>query len=109
MDSTKTLGNIGLPILSRFRLAIDYGHDRLWALPDPASIREPFVKDRLGLHLKKVDQGFTAELVSPGSPAAAAGFKTGDAVTLVDGKSRDGWPGRLLQALADGPPGPSSP
>lgn len=85
-------GDVGLPVLSRFRLIIDYSHGRLWAVPYPDAGRAAFAKDRLGLALNKKDTRFGVEFVAPDSPAEAAGFKTGDRITLIDGKPAQAWP-----------------
>ena len=42
-------GDIGLPVLTRFRLIIDYAHDRLYAVPYADAALKPLAKDRLGL------------------------------------------------------------
>jgi hypothetical protein len=91
MNSNRTLGNIGLPILSRFHLVIDYSRDRLWAAPYADAATAPFAKDRLGLALRRDGEAQSVEFVSPDSPAAAAGFKTGDAVVRIDGRPAGAW------------------
>ena len=48
-NSNRVLGNIGLPLLARFRLLIDYSHDRLFAVPLAGASMVSFRKDRLGL------------------------------------------------------------
>jgi len=90
--SNMIAGDLGLPVLSRFRLIIDYPHDRLYAVPygDPA--KAPFAKDRLGLSLDKEDTVFAVEFVAPNSPAQIAGFKVGDKIAMIDGKSAQGGP-----------------
>ncbi len=92
-NSNLLFGTVGLPILSRFHLIIDYSHDRLFATPDPAAIDAPFARDRLGLTLIK--HGDTADIrfVSPGGPAEAAGLRVGDRVQAIDG--------RPVRALSD--------
>jgi hypothetical protein len=84
-------GDIGLPVLARFHLIIDYAHDRLYAIPYPRILRKPFPKDRLGLTLNKQDSGFAVRFVAPHSPAELAGFKVGDRITLVAGKPAEDW------------------
>ena len=42
--------------------------------------------------LYKKDSDFWVAFVSPNSPAEAAGFKKGDKITLIDGKSSNTWP-----------------
>lgn len=83
-DGTVSLGNIGMPILSRFALVTDFPHDRIWLKPLPGADK-PFFKDRVGMGF---DASGTGKLmyVAPGSPADKAGLKTGDTVIAVDGK-----------------------
>jgi PDZ domain len=90
-SSDKVSGNIGLQLLSRFNLIIDYAHDRLYAVPDRAASRAPFAKDRLGLYFTRHDDYVTVLFVSPGSPAEKAGFKSGDTVTAINRKPIHEW------------------
>lgn len=83
-DGTISLGNIGMPILSRFAIATDFAHDRLWLTPVPGAASQPFPKDRTGLGMQPLSGKIM--LVAPGSPAQAAGLKTGDTVVAIDGK-----------------------
>lgn len=92
-------GDIGLPVLTRFRLIIDYPHDRLYAVPYAEAASAPFAKDRLGLALNKADTGFAVAFVAPNSPAQAAGFKVGDKILLIDGKAAQAWPQTALSDL----------
>jgi len=85
-------GGVGLPLLSKFRLVIDYSRNRLYAAPDPASVRTPIAKDRIGLALGRKDADFAVAFVAPHSPAEAAGFKAGERIRLIDGKPLDAWP-----------------
>ena len=105
VNSDLTLGNVGLPILSRFHLVVDYSHDRLIAIPDPQAVKAPFAKDRLGLELTKDAAEFTVAFVSPGGPAEAAGFKAKERVRLIDGRPADAWPKDRLTRLTSGAAG----
>ncbi len=98
-NSNVVVGNIGLSILSRFRLVIDYSHDRLYALPYAGAGTATFDKDRLGMSLKKAADGIEVEFVSPGSPAQIAGLKAGDKITAIDGKPAQTWAAASLAAL----------
>jgi hypothetical protein len=100
--SNEIAGNIGLPILARFRLIIDYSHDRLYAIPNADAVRMPFNKDRLGLALNEEDAGFAVGFVAPNSPAQAAGFKVGDKIALINGKPVQEWPQTALADLKYG-------
>jgi hypothetical protein len=84
-------GGVGLPLLSHFRLIIDYSHNRIYAIPDVRAAKAPITKDRIGLVLAKKDSDFGVAFVAPNSPAAAAGFKKGDKIALIDGKPFDAW------------------
>jgi hypothetical protein len=95
-------GMIGTPILSRFRLIVDYRHDRLYAMPDRAAVPAAFDKDRLGLVLTEADSGYTVTFVAPHSPAESAGFKAGDRIASIDGKSAGGLTRTALTALRYG-------
>jgi hypothetical protein len=98
-------GGVGLPLLAKFRLIIDYSHNRLYAIPDAAA-KTPIEKDRIGLVLdRKVTNGFSAAFVSPNSPAEAAGFKKGDRIALIDGKPYDAWPTPAIIAFQMAAPG----
>ena len=88
-------GDLGLPLLARFRLILDYSTIACMRYPTQA----PFPKDRLGLSLDKVDAGFAVGFVAPDSPAQAAGFKVGDKIAFINGKSADAWPGTSFADL----------
>src|SRR5271170_1917773 len=59
----------------------------------------------VGLSLDKGDAGFAVGFVAPDSPAQAAGFKVGDKIAVINGKSVDGWPGTSFADLRYGPSG----
>jgi predicted metalloprotease with PDZ domain len=90
-DSPLISGNIGLELLARFRLIIDYAHDRLYAVPSTEAESVPFAKDRLGLYLSKQGTTFVVDFVAPGSPAQAAGFKVGERIAMIDKKAGSTW------------------
>jgi hypothetical protein len=105
VNSTRTLGNVGLPILSRFHLIIDYSHDRLFATANPETIAAPFARDRTGIVLGREEKGFKIEFIAPGSPGETGGLKVGDKVVLIDRKPVDAWPTEQLMGLSMGPTG----
>jgi len=97
-------GGVGLPLLNKFsRLIIDFSHNRLYAIPDTTTTKTPIEKDRIGLifYDQKIDKSgdFGVAFVAPNSPAAAAGFKAGDKIALIDGKPFDAWPLTLIDGL----------
>jgi hypothetical protein len=102
--------NLGLPVLQRFRLTLDFGGRRMWLAPG-AGLAAPFDKDRTGLNGFLDDGSLRILHVARGGPAERAGFKAGDSVVAIDGEAvvtananLAGAPaGRTLDfALADG-------
>jgi hypothetical protein len=104
-NANSTLGNVGLPILSRFHLIVDYAHDRLIATPDPEAMARPFERDRLGMWLKDADAAFEVGFVAPGSPAEAADFKVGDRILSIDGRPPTAWTREQMMSLYVGDAG----
>jgi hypothetical protein len=90
------VGGVGLPLLAKFRLVIDYSHNRLYAIPDTATVKVPIEKDHIGLMVGKKGGDFGVVFVSPNSPAQAVGFQKGDKVALIDGKPAAAWPSAEL-------------
>lgn len=106
-DNTRTAGNIGMPILSRFKLTTDYSRERLLLTPRADAVAQPFAKDRSGLLARFAGGVFTLGLVAPGSPAEAAGLKAGQVITTVNGRPAAdvGIPGfTALRTAAAGTP-----
>ncbi|MGA7710281.1 MAG: aspartyl protease family protein [Rhizomicrobium sp.] len=104
-NSNRVVGNIGLSILARFRLIIDYSHDRLYATPYADATSVPFAKDRLGLSFVKDSTGLVVKFVSPNSPAQTAGFKAGDKIVSIDQKPVPAWSDSALVTLRYAPAG----
>jgi hypothetical protein len=77
---------IGLPILSRFRLTIDFRRDRLAILPLDDLINLPFRKDRSGIGAVVSGDGLKIANVAPGSPAARASLRVGDTIVAINGQ-----------------------
>lgn len=99
-DSPLISGNIGLALLSRFRLIVDYPHQRLYVTPYAAVERAPFAKDRLGLYLSKQSTYFIVDFVSPSSPAYAAGFRAGERIAAINQKPSRDWDSAELAKLS---------
>ncbi len=77
-------GNIGVPLLRRFRLIVDLPHDRVWFV-GPADTSTTFAKDRSGVAATIVEGGLHVIGVAKGSPAEVAGIRKGDVIVTVDG------------------------
>jgi hypothetical protein len=100
--STVVSGNIGTELLSRYRVIMDYSHDKLYAIPNAKGTSKPFLKDRSGLFLIEKDGNYKVEYVAPGSPAQKAGFKVGEKVTMIDQKPVAETQGQAWQRAALG-------
>ncbi len=83
LDSTRTLGNLGLPVVTRFHTIIDYPHDRLLLKP-ASTFATPFARDRSGLAAMREGDALRIAFVAPGSPAAGD-WAVGDEIVAVDG------------------------
>jgi C-terminal processing protease CtpA/Prc len=84
-------------MLAHFALDIDYGHGVIWFEPLPGYVEPPF--NRAGLRaIKQGPEAFDVVLVSPDSPAAAAGLAQGDRILSVDGKPAPELAGSDLRA-----------
>jgi predicted aspartyl protease len=84
--SSKAPANIGLQVLSRFRMTIDFAGDRLWLMPYADATTRAFRKNRAGLSLAPENGRLVVDHVARGSPAERAGWKAGEAITAIDGK-----------------------
>jgi hypothetical protein len=82
-DTNRSLGNVGLPVISRFRVITDYSSDHLYLLPRPGAAKEAFRKDRSGMKLIFEGDHLRVTSVSPESLAATAGWKAGDKVKVT--------------------------
>jgi predicted aspartyl protease len=100
-----TAGNVGMPILSRFELTTDYARGRILLKPRADAVAAPFPKDRAGALARLADGVFTVGLVAPGSPAEAAGLKTGQQITAVNGRPAAELGVAGYTALRTGPAG----
>jgi|GEM_PF-436738 len=100
-----TSGNIGMPILGRFDLTTDYSRNRILLKARPDAVAQPFPKDRSGLLTRIANGVATLGLVAPGSPAEAAGLKTGQQIAAVNGKPVAELGVAGLTALRTGPAG----
>jgi predicted aspartyl protease len=78
--------NVGLEILSRFHVTVDFAGDRLWLQPLSGAENVPFRKNRSGFALVPEGDRLRISHVAPGSPAAKAGFKVGEKIAAIDGQ-----------------------
>jgi hypothetical protein len=77
----QTIG-VGLEVMRRFNLVLDFTRDRMWMTPN-SKVGEPFRKDRSGIGTYSNTWPRRITYVSPGSPAERAGFKTGEMIDHV--------------------------
>lgn len=80
-------GAVGGRILRRFKLTIDYAHERIFLEPN-ANLQEPFETDMSGLGLQVGGPDLSIVRVSEvreSSPAAEAGLRKGDELISIDG------------------------
>lgn len=73
---------IGIDVMKRFNLVLDFTHDRMWMTPN-AKVGEPFRKDRSGIGTYSNTWPKRITYISPGSPAYQAGFKAGEVIDHV--------------------------
>lgn len=85
--------NLGFPILSRFRIFIDYRRARAWLEPHAGADAAPFDRDLAGLRMARAQSDrLSISYVGRGSPAAAAGLTTRDEIVAIDGARISDWP-----------------
>lgn len=75
---------LGLEILSRFRLHLDFGYQRMWMKAEGP--QPPFQHDLLGLFGESSPDGVKVTHVARGSPAEKAGLVIGDVIVRVNGR-----------------------
>lgn len=85
------LGNgiVGIPILSRFRIATDYPNSVLYIHSPAAEQQLRLPKNRSGLRVIQEGSYLRILLVAKNSPAAKAGWKAGELIALVNGRPID--------------------
>lgn len=77
--------NVGIDLISRFRLATDYSRNRLWLRPG-AQFDAPFRRDRAGVRMLPTEDGYEVIHVSARGPAEAVGLQEGDRIVALDGQ-----------------------
>ena len=87
--ATAIQGNVGQPILSRFKLFFDYAHNRVIFEPT-AALAEPFDRAYSGLVIETEGadhKTFRITNILENSPASEAGLQKGDVITAVDART----------------------
>jgi hypothetical protein len=79
-------GLLGIGLLSRFRVIVDWPDGRLYLIPAPGAAAAPFARDRLGVIWAADGQALRIAAVQPGSPAERAGLKAGETIETINGK-----------------------
>ncbi|WP_395670486.1 aspartyl protease family protein [Phenylobacterium sp.] len=104
--AAETPVNVGLSVLSRFHVTIDFQGQRLWLQPYPDAAHAPFRKNRAGLSVVAEGDHLRVTHVARASPAAAGGWQVGDAIIAVDGQPiTRGYAESALFQWANGAPG----
>jgi S1-C subfamily serine protease len=85
--SRSVAGNIGLAVLSRYRITFDYVHHTLTLVPR-VSLDAPFRVDRAGMGLNQTGpDAFVVLSTVAGGPAEQAGIHAGDRIVAFDGRN----------------------
>jgi hypothetical protein len=86
--TTALAGNIGAQIASKFKVFLDYGHDRIILEPN-STFAEPFERASGGLRLHAEGptyRTFRVKNILEDSPASEAGLQQGDIISAIDGR-----------------------
>jgi hypothetical protein len=76
---------IGLPLISRLIVALDFVGMRAWFRASVQTLVQPFPKDRSGLGTRLAGEKLLVVHVAPGSPAEFANIKVGDEIVSING------------------------
>ena len=95
-------GNIGMGVLGRFHLVVDFAHHRVLFAP-PVDVDTSFRVNHAGLTLQPGSTGSKVLYVAPTSPAAIAGINVGDVIIAVDGRSVSGSDGAWQNGMIGRP------
>ena len=76
--------NLGLGLLSRFHLWLDFGGQRMWLAPRETA--PAFRRDLVGFYGVISGDALKVTHVAPGGPAAAAGFHVGEMIASINGE-----------------------
>lgn len=104
-------GLLGIALLSRFRVIVDWPEGRLYLIPAPGAASAPFPRDRLGVVWASDGQALRITAVQSGSPAERAGLKAGETIDTVNGQpaarasNAGSWPaGTQVTLVSRAPP-----
>ena len=92
LASSAVLGNIGAQVLSKFRLLLDYGHDRIIFEPN-STFPEGFERAFSGLAMVAEGKDYRTFRITDlldNAPGAEAGLQKNDIITAIDGKAAAG-------------------
>ncbi len=95
-------GMLGLAVLQRFRVILDFSHDKLWLVPSTQQVGAPFWREHLGIVAAQDDVGVRIMHIYPNSPAASAGLRPGDMIVRINGDPANS---SNLSAAANSPTG----
>jgi hypothetical protein len=85
-SSRTEAANAGYEVLGNFTVTFDYAHRQMCLDPVPGFKAPPL--NRSGLRVVKTERNsFTVAQVAADSPGAAAGFREGDLILAIDGRS----------------------
>jgi hypothetical protein len=86
--NTALLGNIGMQVVSKFRIFLDYKHDRVILEPND-TFAKPYDRAYSGVALQAEAadyRTFRIDEILENSPASEVGLQKNDVITEVDGK-----------------------
>lgn len=87
MADASLAGNIGAGILRRFVVTLDYAHSRMYLKPIVPAPTNLDRYDQSGLRLSRVEGRTVVTDVIAHGPAALAGVRQSDVVTMVEGRA----------------------
>jgi predicted aspartyl protease len=80
---------LGMPIIRRMRMVIDFPHNRVFVLPNTTLLSRPFRKDRSGLGARRLTDRLQIMHVAAGSPAETSGLHAGDEIIEINDQKLD--------------------
>jgi hypothetical protein len=78
-------GNIGSGFLKRFVVTFDYAHQKMYLKPARPTPVDVGTFDRAGMWINAGPDGYVVTEISAGGPAARAGLRVGDVITVLNG------------------------